>query len=173
MPQAEGPPESFCHGSQPSPSPQPSSVAGKPGIMLLFCSEKLRLNEMPKVPSCSCQPEKVTDPTLRALIPKQLPGPAIPPLGCRRCCTDSTESCVSSGYRQSWLYPIQQHSSVFKLIFTHLLDRIRSHLQYTGFLMWCMGSGFSRHLDISRAVALSLFALRQLSCPATCGIPVP
>ena len=88
-------------GSQPSPSPQPSSVAGKPGIMLLFCGEKLRLNEMPKVPSCSRQPEKVTDPTLRALIPKQLPGPAIPPLGCRRCCTDSTESCVSSGYRQS------------------------------------------------------------------------
>ena len=37
MPQAEGPPESFCHGSQPSPSPQPPSVAGKPGIMLLFC----------------------------------------------------------------------------------------------------------------------------------------
>lgn len=114
MPQAEGPPESFCHGSQLSPSPQPPSVAGKPGIMLLFCGEKLRLNEMPKIPSCSCQPEKGTDPTLRALIPKQPPGPAIPHLGCRRCCTDSTESCVSSGYRRSWLYPIQLHSSVLK-----------------------------------------------------------
>ena len=54
-----------------------------------------------------------------------------------------------------------------------LFDCIRSYLQYTGFLMWCMGSGFSRHLDISLAVALSLFASRQLSCPATCGIPVP
>ena len=58
---------------------------------------ELRLNEMPKVPSCPCQPEKDTDPTLRALSPKQPPGPAILPLGCRSCCTGSTESCVSPG----------------------------------------------------------------------------
>ena len=42
-----------------------------------------------------------------------------------------------------------------------LFDCIRSYLQYTGFLKWCMGSGFSRHLDISLAVALKFI------CPTT------